>query len=369
MLVGSQSLSWLATICAKLLLCQGALVSSKTSDTVMAGRERSGEIVMSPDEYNSYKRLSRTAHRMISDIDIISYPKCGRTWLKTMLMAAADPFTRKLLFTNDTGIIHAILRGSYLRGAHGEHFHRHPFYSWPSQLTQRFKTFTQNISDPFIPYQPWFFRKVVILIRDPLDVLVSSYFERVYRHFRWQAGINLPKNTTLDDFASLDLKQKGSLSTYVAFLNVWTPVALRYPNKVLLVHYESLHDCPVHVLSKVLNSFLGLDVPCDALQDAVQGTSFERMRDAASKSDHSIVGYADPKNPDSAKIRRGNMHVAHEILSPRALAAARRALNALHPDVRAEFRGRAKACYVLGTEDEINDAHEPPSKDLACPMR
>lgn len=223
---------------------------------------------------------ARRAERR-ADVLLISYPKCGRTWL-TMLLARAlarhagveqvDYLANDLVGGAVNGLPH-------VRISHDDDPH------WKSAAgLQRSKGRYRD-------------KKVILLVRDPRDVVVSMYFERSRRE-RAYAG-------TLSEFLR---ERRGSLATILAYYNVWARERAR-PRAFLLVRYEDLKADSAGTLRRIL-AFLGLERVDEAhVADAVQFASFENMR-AMESGDVLKSGRLrarDPADGESFKTRKGKV--------------------------------------------------------------
>jgi hypothetical protein len=194
---------------------------------------------------------------------VVSFPKSGRTWLHVMLA----------------------------RLAHGA---RAPFVlDVPGVL------FTHDDADkPGLPLRTDFGRyagrKVVLLVRDPRDVLVS-YFAHRTRRDRTYAG-------TLSAF----VREPGYGAERIAdFLAAWWRHRT-VPRSFLLVRYEDLHADPRKELER-LARFAGLPHGDAELEEAAAFGGFDRMveMERAGAIDDKRLRAADPADPDSYKVRRG----------------------------------------------------------------
>lgn len=108
--------------------------------------------------------------------------------------------------------------------------------------------------------------KVVFLIRDPRDVIVSLYFQKTKRVHQYTG--------TLSEFL---YREQGSFNSLLHFYNIWAENR-KVPEDFLLIRYEDIHKDPQGELRKVLN-FIDLpEIPDDVIHEAVQYASFENMR-------------------------------------------------------------------------------------------
>lgn len=282
---------------------------------------------------------------LLTGTSVLSFPGCGSTWLQVIMMVALSISNTSYMLDDElpaSSLFDAHATLSVFEKSHGEDFHDHPFsVSGPELQSKFFHELSLSKMDPLSPGG-----KVILLLRDPLDVLVSVYYHRKYREsFRHgQEDWRLPSDMSLQDFA-LDFEAKGSLGTYLAFLNGWVPLALQRPEHVMIVTYEALNSCPMRMLARILNGFLGLRVPCRALAHAVRATNIGKLQKASQHTAHYGLMSNSEGTVAEQKFRRGISFAAHEELSVDALKAAQRALKALNPLVLRAFDG-TKACHL-----------------------
>jgi hypothetical protein len=201
---------------------------------------------------------------------VVSFPKSGRTWLNVMLARA-------------------------LGG---------PGLEVPGVL------FTHDDADK--PDRPWApdparyaGRKIVFLVRDPRDVLVSYHAHRTRRDRTWQGSLSA--------FA----RHPGyGIDRVLAFMNGWWAVRAVVP-EFLLVRYEDLHADPRKTLARVLG-FLGAPVDARALERAVEEGRFARMqaRERAGDFDDRRLAPGDAADPQSFKVREGKVGGWREAFGP-----------------------------------------------------
>jgi len=230
------------------------------------------------------------AEHLAADAFLVSFPKCGRTWLRAIIARALShscgvDYDRLMHGTTLSCGRAASLR---LVVVHDDD----PFWKAPEELN-RSKT-------------EYRYKKVVFLVREPKDVLVSSYFEKTERKNAY-AG-------SLSDY--LDEKV-GGLETLLEYYDIWNRNS-EVPRGFLLVRYEDLRESPGDSLCKVLD-FLGCSVSKEVIRDAVEYTSFHQMqqREIRERAGQATVGSTEePPNVDSLKTRRGKVGGWCEYLSP-----------------------------------------------------
>lgn len=138
---------------------------------------------------------------------------------------------------------------------------------------------------------------VLLLVRSPLDVIVSRYHEQKYR-----PGVGRqPFEGTITDY----LAETDMLNTQVQYLNAWSDWENRHPQRFLVMSYEGLMR---DKRSSVLTILKFLSVPIDeaALDYALAKSSFESMQQQAIAN----LGEAweeKGKNPSVLRIRRGEI--------------------------------------------------------------
>lgn len=225
-----------------------------------------------------------------ADVLLVSYPKCGRTWLTMLLshaMAAhagvpnAEPLANDLVAGGVAGLPH-------VRISHDDDPH------WKSaRMLARSKRRFRG-------------KKVILLVRDPRDVVVSMYFERTRRE-RAYAG-------TLHEFLH---EPRGSLATLLAYYGIWARERAR-PQALCLVRYEDLRADTARELRRIL-AFVGLpDVLATHVSEAVRFASFENMRsmEVGDVLHSGRLRARDPSDPESYKTRKGKVGGYLDYLRP-----------------------------------------------------
>ena len=101
-----------------------------------------------------------------TDVYLISYPKCGRTWLRLMIGKTITthfnlPDKEEILLLRWKSRIHPQVE--HITVIHDDR----PMQKTPDELETSKKQFAD--------------KKVIFLVRDPRDVIISSYFELKHR--------------------------------------------------------------------------------------------------------------------------------------------------------------------------------------------
>ncbi len=221
-----------------------------------------------------------------ADVYVISYPKCGRTWLRMML---GKVISTHLGMEEAT----ALQLGDLI--------------SHPAIPTLKFTHDDQanlkTSAELNLTKNEYKHKKVIFLVRDVRDVVVSYYFELTKRH-----TVNPHYTPYEGDLSSFLRYERGSLDTIIHYYNIWAENR-NLPQGFLLVRYEDLHAAPQAELRRVLD-FIGLPQVADqVIADAVAYASFDNMRklEASQALDTFRLRPGNENDPESFKTRRGKV--------------------------------------------------------------
>lgn len=220
---------------------------------------------------------------------VISFPKCGRTWLM-------------------------VLMGRYLCQKYGID---QKWVTEPSYLTRmtglRPTLFTHDRSAIFgapefhspMDKSMYSRSKVVFLIRDPKDVVVSYYFHVSRKHKRYDKSIH--------EFIHGDLQPMQKL---INFYKVWDK-SRDVPEDFMLISYEEMHADTENVLRNVLTFLEEEQVDEDILRASVEFSRFENLK-RLEKADYfhrKRLRPGDVSDTESYSTRRGKIHGYTDYLS------------------------------------------------------
>jgi hypothetical protein len=231
-----------------------------------------------------------------ADVFLVSFPKSGRTWLRFMINATcARHFGVQI--SNYLDMRATVVACPGMPKIHVMHDDE-PQWKTPRQLLTSKREFGE--------------RKVLFLVRDPRDVVVSQYF-------------HLTKRIRLDvgDLSTFLRSRKGSLETIVRYYNLWAE-RRDVPKEFLLVRYEDLHASARGEMRRIL-AFLGLSNVSDAaLEEGIAFSTFDNMRDLEARDamGAAILRPGDPMDPESFKVRKGVVGGYSAYLSGRDIAYA-----------------------------------------------
>lgn len=259
---------------------------------------------------------------------VVSYPKCGRTWLRYMLEGYVEE-------------VAGIAAGRIAEGGqalkprakpHPAVYFRHddaPDQKRPEELTHDKSHFAG--------------KRVVFLVRDPRDVVVSIYFEKVKRSHLYSDQTQVPGAP--DDLVG---PAHGGLETIVSYYNIWWDNR-DLPAEFLVMRYEDLLADPNAEFQRFCE-FCGYPVDKEAIQRAVAAADFSSMRRLEETGGLSYkLAPGDPGDPESFKTRRGEAGAFADYLSPAQVEAATRrvredlAPNFGYPLDAAAARGNARS--------------------------
>ncbi len=216
-----------------------------------------------------------------TDVYLLSYPKCGRTWLRLMLAKALQ-----LHYNLPEDIIFEISSFTSLN----PNIPRITIDHDGAPLSER----PQEVRTVKSRFQH---KKVILLIRNPRDVVVSSYFQMTKRDKKYEG-----------DISSYLRYEVGSLDTLITWYNIWAQ-SRHIPSDTLFVRYEDLHENSEQELRKILN-FLELpDISPLTILKAVEYAHFDNMRnlEANDTFQSSRLRPGQQDDSESYKTRRGKV--------------------------------------------------------------
>jgi hypothetical protein len=237
-----------------------------------------------------------------SDVLTVSHTKSGRTWLRVMMshlyhLNYGVPADELIRFDNFHRLNAAIPRMHFVRDT-------------------RFDRDRPARDFGVSPGQ-----KLIFMLRDPRDVAVSFFFQIRHRATdRELVRKGFPadvRRMPLYDFA---VDPRYGVPRVIRHFNTWGEEMPDYP-AVLLVRYEDLRANPEFELERVVR-FLSLPVDAEQIAATVRFASFESLRqkeqDGFFRSGK--LEAADSANPDSFKVRRGEVSGYRQYFTPEQAA-------------------------------------------------
>ena len=223
----------------------------------------------------------------------IGFPKVGNTWLRMSLGKYVQlEVGSEKVFLLDVGEFDTLQ--SMHSPVIGQFSHR-PL-EWE---TQRAEDLTA--ANVFAEAEDM---RVLLLIRHPLDTLVSLYMHNKYRNKANPYGGSLIE---MVDHPVLGLQK------YIRFYNLWA-TRLNEPKRVHLWRYEDARINAVAELNALL-VFLGVDPNAALVAEAVEYGSFENMKSMEMRGDEpkyassgfSAFATGDRSNNDALHVREGKV--------------------------------------------------------------
>jgi hypothetical protein len=228
--------------------------------------------------------VSRPAQRAL----ICSYPKSGRTWLRYMLAhVLVTHFALDVKL--DLATMFSVLPNDDLDVERG----------WPGY---RFRGVLPSVATSHERYEERLHGgcRIVFLVRDPRDVVVSYWFHRS-RHMGRFTG-------ELSEFVR---DPRYGIMDMLAYLETWAAAAER--ERLLIVSYEETKADAFFSLRRICD-FLEVPVSDDTIRAAAAAGEFSRMREMERET--AVGGYAYDRSDDSAlRVRRGHVHGFVDYLS------------------------------------------------------
>jgi len=184
------------------------------------------------------------------DTFIVSYPRSGNTWTRFLIANLLHP-GQAVSFANIERLI-------------------------PDAEAHSSRYMKRMRSPRFIKSHQYFdhrYRRVIYLVRDPRDVVLSYYdFSRKYG----QIDDGYPLERYVGDFVHGRLSS-ADWGTWAENVGSWIAARGHSPD-FLLIHYEDLKAHTAQELSRMAQ-FLGLECDSKTLRHAIECSSAERLRE------------------------------------------------------------------------------------------
>ena len=223
---------------------------------------------------------------------VISYPKAGRTWLRLMIASAISQATGSKLSLTLAD------QADPSRGI--------PFLVFTHDGAGL--THSRPLATDKRQYRG---KTVLLLVRNPRDIVVSHYFQATLRKRR------RPQVPSLDAF----IRGPLGIDRVLTFMNAWAS-SRDVPARFHLVRYEDFHRDALARLRECVD-FLQIQDLSDAhLAAAVEMARYERMRELESTGALADprLSPGDPDDPESFKVRRGKVGGYVDYLSDEQVA-------------------------------------------------
>lgn len=216
---------------------------------------------------------------------LVSFPKTGRTWLETLMgKYYAEHFNIKE--KDDISVViynkKLIKINPNIPYCHRDHIGK-PYSRNPKEMRRSIK------------WSKYKNTKIIFLVRDPRDTMVSFY----------QYIVKGKSNQTYNgDIHKFIRDGRSRLNTLVSYYNVWLKNRSMFKG-FLLVKYEDLKKDTVGELRKIIK-FLGTDVKDDCLIKSSKFCEFNNMKKMEKqKPVDNELAPGNKNDPESYKARRG----------------------------------------------------------------
>lgn len=232
----------------------------------------------------AYREIRRAT---ACDYIVVARAKSGRTWLRAMLSR---------LYQRRFGLAeHQLLEF--------DNFHRQDARAATVLFTHGHEL-RRRLQDP-----RWRRRlastRIVFLVRHPIDVAVSEYFQSTRRATGLKRELlGVDRDDSMLDFV---LESNVGLPATIDYLNEWVPV-LEQLQGAKVVRYEDMRARPLETLEELVR-FLGAPFSREEIREAVEFGSFENLK-KLEKEDffrNKRLQARDPDDPESFKVRRGKV--------------------------------------------------------------
>ena len=244
-------------------------------------------------------QMAKICAQRLSPVYLISFPKCGRTWLHVMIGKALQQH----FAIEDPNILRI-----------GEQKNRRiefPGIAYIHDDAAHWKKAEELVTSK----DYYRFKKVIFLTRDPRDVIVSLFFEKSKRLKAYLAREKEAYSDLAERIEPYEAQlhtylqeEVGGFDTILKYYNIWAQNR-HLPSKFLLVRYEDIHENPQRELRRVL-TFLGIGTVSDqVISEAANFSSFNNMR-AMERSDvykNDLLRPTNKEDNDSYKTRKGEV--------------------------------------------------------------
>ncbi|MCB1751337.1 MAG: sulfotransferase domain-containing protein [Gammaproteobacteria bacterium] len=213
---------------------------------------------------------------------VLSVPKSGRTWFRVMLSKYLSLHFGEQLdiggYDETSTVLPNILYSHEI---------------WSHRMTSSVRR--RLLGFYICPESALLDKPVMVVHRDPRDVLVSLYFHARKRSRRLFQG----------SIAELVRDKERGAAAMVAVMNAWRE-RLSGKSDVLWIAYAELHSRPEALLTAAV-ALLGLDPNPEFVHQAIDFSRFDNMRKLENQGGLG-KGFLSPRNaadPESFKVRSG----------------------------------------------------------------
>ncbi len=266
-----------------------------------------------------------------ADAVIVSYGKSGRTWLRVLLSR---------FYQLQYGLSEHQLIGF-------DNLQRHNAY-----IPQLFFTHANYITDYTNNHSSqadFYTSKVVLLVRNPLDVAVAQFFQWKYRMRAGKKLLNkYPAHDSDMSIFDFVMAQDTGLTAIIDYLNGWASEADQM-YKLLIVRYEDLHSDSANTLNTIVN-FIGTPGSRQHIDAAVSCASADNMPELELKHTFWASGSRllarDKHNPDSYQASKAEVGGYKDYFTDAQLQTLHKIVaDRLHPMFTESYSPNGPLCF------------------------
>ena len=242
---------------------------------------------------------------------IIEYPKCGRTWLRLMLgkaIALRFGFGDEVNLLEIEEMVRLHKDVPRIKITHED--------TVPPKKAPELERDKQCYKN----------KKVIFLVRDPRDIMVSQYFQMTKRQYEYDWQYH-------SDISSFIRDERYGVDTLLHFMNIWYENK-SVPSDFLLVRYEDMKTDTCKELERVIK-FIGIEgvgreITCDAVNFADFDNMMRMERENSLNSGR--LRPVDIDDAESYKVRKGKVGGYVDYLSDEDIGYLNQKTKTILPD-------------------------------------
>lgn len=210
----------------------------------------------------------------VSDVVVVSFQKCGKTWLRVMLSRILQEQYKIKDIKLDLQEMSIFTKAPNILISHAG--------STKDNNTIDFTKVFKN-------------KKVIFLVRDPRDIVVSLYHGSRTRDMVYSG----------DSISKFIRDPNCGFPKIMHFMNVWAK-NLQQRDNFIIVRYEDMKKDSAHELQRICN-FVGIAAKEPLLQETAKYGDFKNMRklEMANKINDYRMKPGDKSDPNSFRTRKG----------------------------------------------------------------
>ncbi len=242
-----------------------------------------------------------------ADIVFLSIGKSGRTWLRVLINKYLSLHYNLPFGLNNLNLLNSDIPSIVYTHEAWMHFSE-------ATLSQR------AVGKYLIPDRILSKKRIILLARDPRDIVVSLYYHKTKRARK-------KVQCTMSEFIK---HKKFGIHNIIFVMNLWRKRLKNHP-ACLLTHYEAFKKDPLSELIRVIE-FIGIKaIDRQKAEEAVAFGDFTNMKRMEERGEFgsSILSPADASDPDSYKVRKGKVGGYKQYFNEADLGYLDNALNKL----------------------------------------